>query len=114
MINFKSLIGVMKNRKTRSFVLCGFALLVVPFFHFLAFLEHKASYTGICGPHAPDIRAHACTYDQYMKEFGAGFEGIALLFAEIRLGGLSLFVAGVIWIVIDVKMRKQNSKSQQQ
>jgi hypothetical protein len=46
------------------------------------FLVHLAAYDGTCGPHAPDIAAHACDRATYLAEFGAGFAGVGLFIIE--------------------------------
>jgi len=50
--------------------------------HALLYAQHAAAFHGICGPHAPDIPAHACTRAEYLDEFGAGFAGLGLLLLE--------------------------------
>lgn len=51
--------------------------------HFALYWEHVARFAGVCGPHAPDIAAHPCTYDVYVAEFDAGFAGVGLLFFKV-------------------------------
>jgi hypothetical protein len=99
---------LLRNRRVRFVLVFGLALAVPPGFHLFAYLDHRAGYDGFCGPHAPDIARHACTYDQYMGEFNAGFGGMALMFTEIGLGFLSLLFAGVLWMIIESWLRRRS------
>jgi len=78
-------------------LLVTLAVLVAPIV--VSYLDHVASYAGICGPHAPDIPARACTRDEYLAEFGAGFGLFGLLVitamvtpVAVLAGGLTLFL----------------------
>jgi hypothetical protein len=44
--------------------------------------EHSRAFQGSCGPHATDIPARPCSYEEHMSEFGAGFAGVGLMFVE--------------------------------
>lgn len=74
-------------------LLAAVIVLGTPFVvHYLLYFNHAASYSGICGPHAPDIPAHPCTREVYLDEFGAGFAGVGLLILEL----LAMFVSFVL------------------
>lgn len=84
-------------------------VLAVPFaVHGAVLLDHAASYSGVCGPHAPDIAAHPCTRAEHMAELTAGFSGVGLLLVE----GASLVGAGAVaavgWMVaLAVRARRK-------
>jgi len=66
--------------------------------HWVLYWDHVRQFRGVCGPHAPDIPAHPCSYETYVAEFGAGFAGVGLLLAQITvvIVVLQLFAAG--WV----------------
>ncbi len=66
--------------------LVGLAATVVATWHgtrWLLFWHHVRGFSGTCGPHAPDIPAHACTYAEYVAEFDVGFAGVGVLFWQV-------------------------------
>jgi len=76
-------------------------------FHGLMWLDHARSFSGTCGPHAPDIAAHPCTYDEHMREFAAGFAGIGLLLVEGAIFAGASSVAGAAWTVALLLRRRR-------
>jgi hypothetical protein len=88
----------MPSAKRRAISLRWAAAIVAatPLLMRLAFwVAHRASYAGVCGPHAPDISAHPCTYNDYMAEFGAGFAGVGLLMVEA-----SSFLVAIVLVAV--------------
>ncbi len=71
---------------------CAAPLLV----HAWLTIAHAQAYAGVCGPHAPDIPARPCSYDEYLAEFGAGFGGIGLFLVEAAVFvGMVVLVASL-------------------
>jgi hypothetical protein len=69
--------------------------------------EHSRGFQGTCGPHAPDIAAHPCSYEEYMAEFGAGFAGVGLLLIEAASVVLAAGVVAAFWSFASWKMRQR-------
>lgn len=72
------------------------------------YTSHVSSYHGVCGPHAPDIPEHPCSFEQYEAELFGGFSGIAL----IMLMGVAFIAAAVLvgtgWLVwITLRSRRR-------
>jgi hypothetical protein len=70
-----------------------------PLTAFVLYVEHRMSYQGTCGPHAPDIAEHPCTADEHAAEFGAGFAFIGLLVFSCGGSIAALFVVGALWTI---------------
>lgn len=64
-----------------------------------AYALHAVSYRGTCGPHAPDIAAHACDRATYLAEFGAGFAGVGLMVLTAAVGVPLAIVMGSFAVV---------------
>ena len=65
--------------------------------------HHRAGYRGVCGPHATDSAARACTREEHDREFGAGIAGVSLLSAQ---GTAALLVA----LAVDAIRRARSSR----
>ena len=91
----------MRRRRTWLWVVVSIAAIVATplLVHRALYLEHAASYGGICGPHAPDIPAHPCDRATYLAEFGAGFAGVGLLLIEALATVLAAAVVVAAWAV---------------
>ncbi len=61
-------------------------------------LNHRFSYNGVCGPHAPDISAWSCSFEEYMNDFGGGFDGVGIVLGCLISSLLSLILVPTIWI----------------
>jgi len=96
---------VLERRLTRTMLLLALVVLIPALLHGYAWIVHATSYTGTCGPHAPDIAAHPCTQEQYDAEFNAGFEGMALFMGEAMLGFGVLVVGSISWMAIDNRVQ---------
>jgi hypothetical protein len=68
---------------------------------------HEAAYTGTCGPHAPDINAHPCTFAEYAREFGEGFAGFGLLMMDFAAAALAAAVVAFLWLVRWIVLRQR-------
>lgn len=96
----------LSHRGLRAGVLLALAALPVPVLRGLNRVVYSDAYQGFCGPHAPDIPRHACTYDQYMAEFQQGFAGVAAFFAEFAVGSFCLLASVAAWLVLDDHFRR--------
>jgi len=68
---------------------------------------HEAAYTGTCGPHAPDIGAHPCTFVEYAREFGEGFAGFGLLMMDLAAAALAAAAVAFLWLVRWIVLRQR-------
>jgi len=75
--------------------------------------RHHLAFRGICGPHAPDIPAHPCSYGQYMAEFDGGFAGIALMLIEGLLAAGTAFGVAAAWAVWFLATRQRRRQTLQ-
>jgi hypothetical protein len=87
--------------KTRSFWI-GISIataLATPFvFLALVYWNYTTSYQGVCGPHAPDIDAHPCSRETYLREFAGGFAFVGLvLMMGASFSLVSLFITA-LWV----------------
>lgn len=92
-------------RRIRGWIAASVILvLAAPFItHEAMRAAYLADYSGICGPHAPDIPAHPCTYAEYADEFAAGFAA----FGAWLLDGLGMLVVAALvslaWLIRGVR-----------
>lgn len=77
---------------TVAFIL-GAPVLVVG----VLFAGHASGYTGTCGPYAPDIAAHPCSFETYAENFYGGFSGVALLLIAAAVFGGAVVLSLVGW-----------------
>jgi hypothetical protein len=68
---------------------------------------HEAAYTGTCGPHAPDIDAHPCTFAEHAREFGEGFAGFGLLMMDLAAVALAAAAVAFLWLVRWLVLRRR-------
>jgi hypothetical protein len=63
------------------------------------FLDHAAGYHGSCGPYAPDIPVHPCSFPVYLRNFFSPFAVMGLMMLSVvAVGGAGALVA-VAWVV---------------
>lgn len=62
--------------------------------------DAAASYDGVCGPYAPDISAHPCSFDTYMQNQLSPFAvaGLIILSPVIMIVAAAIVVA--VWSVV--------------
>jgi hypothetical protein len=60
--------------------------------------QHAASYSGTCGPYAPDIPAYACGWSEYLSNFFGGFELIGLVLITIVTVAFALALVAAAWV----------------
>jgi hypothetical protein len=75
----------------------GTALAVTAAPAVIAYAIHVASYDGFCGPHAPDISRHPCSWRTHHAEFGSGFEGAGLWMLTIPAALVGLVAGAVVF-----------------
>ena len=76
-------------------------------------LNHRFSYKGVCGPHGPDISAWSYSFEEYMNDFGAGFDGLGLALGCLMSSFLPIILVPTIWIAahgLRLMIRKYYSK----
>lgn len=66
----------------------------------IAYVEHAASYEGVCGPHAPDIPGRPCSRGEYMAEFGAGFAGVGLFLLTITTAPITASIGVLTYVLL--------------
>ncbi len=71
---------------------------------------HVRDYAGYCGPHAPDIPKHECTFEKYEAEFDAGFAGVGLFFVQAAAAAVIGAVGGAGWTIAWL-IRRRSQKS---
>ncbi len=99
--------------RTRELVWIGLsigAVLLTPVaLHEVFRWDHARRYEGLCGPHATDIPARPCSYEQYMAEFGAGFAGVGLLLVEAGAFVLAAVLVSAAWMLAGWMRRRRNA-----
>jgi len=75
--------------------------------HLIAYLDHRARFDGVCGPHAPDIPAHPCDIDRYLDEFDAGFAGVGLFMIKLAVCAVVVPVVTTITLVVMMFRRRK-------
>lgn len=74
------------------------AFLVPVLVYAALYASHTVSYDGICGPHAPDIAAHSCTFAEHQAEFAAGFAGVGVFLLTAGSFAVSLPLCLGVWM----------------
>jgi hypothetical protein len=101
-----------RRRKLVWICLSILAVVVTPVaVHEVLRWEHSRAFQGSCGPHATDIPAHPCSYEEYMSEFGAGFAGVGLLLIEGAALVGAAFVVSLAWALTGWKRRPRGPAS---
>ena len=65
----------------------------------IGYLRYRAAFNGICVPDWGDIPAYSCSYDQYMSEFRAGFNGIGAILLHLGLMSTTATTLCGAWLV---------------
>ena len=98
------------NRRARVFVLALASILIIASYRMFIYLNYMMSYNGFCGPYAPDIQRHQCSYETFTNNYDSGFSGVVIYLSSVLLGVVVFLISILIWMAFE-KIRKRRDLS---